>query len=134
MAKTKQKELTVRDIVALSNELTRLRDEIETLKGARDLVQATLLDAMKQSELKSVKSTDGTLVYLAMRRTLVVDNPVAYTKFAKEHGFVRESVDERAVTAWAKANNEPPAGARFDVIEYMSTKRSSKEGDTEATG
>jgi hypothetical protein len=129
-------QATTNSIVGLANLLSGIRAEIETaedeyrtrmdvLKMKRDEVQDKLLAEMRKGEVASVKSSDGTSVYIAKRKGVRVVNEFAVMQYAHTHGLERQfmRLDARMVASYVTMQKVAVDGTEVVETEYIGMRK-----------
>lgn len=126
----------MKTILKLAKELMELRSEINTIKDAlspieekRNAVQLKLIDAMKEVELKSLKTETHNFARTVKKDIKVSDPNLVMDELKKRklyNEYVKPKLDTISFKAMAKAmlkdTGEVMEGTELSETEYMSIK------------
>ena len=117
--KTKAEELSSirKDIDTIELEL---KVKTEQLKFKRDKIQNELINALKESELKSIKVASGENYSMGVRKSFVINDNSKALEWAKENKVV--SVDKREAEKIIKTLEEIPTGFEIKETEFISIR------------
>lgn len=120
---TKAEQLaTIRkDIDAIEMEL---KVKTEQLKFRRDRIQLELIDALKDSGLKSIKVASGENYAMATRKSLdIIDIDKALVWATKNNAI---SIDKRIAGSMLKDVEKLPSGFELKTTDFISIRKPKK--------